>query len=166
MYIYIYMYIFIYICTCIYIHLCMYLYDTCAWTPNRVSRTHQLGSLCNRCPVSGHLLRMQVWGYLRLPLRRPRLPLTTGNHGYQIKSLGKELRTPQAIAVWGIYTYIQIELYIYIYMYVYIYTYTNIYIYTYIHIYIYIYDTCAWTPNRVSRTYQVESLGNSWMERT
>ena len=68
------MYIYIYIYICIYI----YIYDTCAWTPNKDSRTYQLGSLCNRYPVSGYLLRIQVWSYLGLSLR---LPEATSDNG-------------------------------------------------------------------------------------
>ena len=51
---------------------------TCAWTPNKDSRTYRLGSLCNRYPVSGYLLRIQVWSYLRLSLR---LPEATSDNG-------------------------------------------------------------------------------------
>ena len=40
--------------------------------------------------------------------------------------------------------------------------YNYIYMYIYAYIYVYIYDTCAWTPNKDSRTYQLGSLGNRY----
>ena len=56
----------------------IHIYDTCAWTPKYISKTsllggslmwhcngnhcvNQLRSLCNRYPVSGYRLRIQVY---------------------------------------------------------------------------------------------------------
>ena len=69
-----------------FIHVYIYIYNSCAWTPNRDSRTYQLGSLCNRYPGSRYP-GLCCLRFLRLPLR---LPLATGNIGL----LG--LRLPEA----------------------------------------------------------------------